>query len=102
VDRHRRFDPDTYLSKRFNIECGPEASLSNQELRQEIEGSLDELSTDHRTVIVMKTLDELSYGEIGQATNQSESQVRGKLYRARKAFRSIIASKRGTKVGSAA
>ena len=45
------------------------------------------------TLILLKAVDELSYREIGDLLGESENQVRGKLYRARKAFRDALAAR---------
>jgi len=91
LQRVRRFDPEEYMLDRRMVEDrGPVRQLGREELRGQIQDSLDALPDEHRRIIVMKTVRELSYQEIGEATNQSEAQVRGKLYRARKAFRATI------------
>jgi DNA-directed RNA polymerase specialized sigma24 family protein len=45
-------------------------------------------------MVVLKSVRELSYKEIGDVLAQSEAQVRGKLYRARKVFRDALAQGR--------
>ena len=41
-------------------------------------------------MLLLKAVNELSYRQIGELFGQSENQIRGKLYRARKAFRAAL------------
>lgn len=91
LERLQRFDPDRFREARRDTEAPPERFIDDRTLGGRIDEALDTLSAEQRTVLLLKALDELSYREIGDLCGQSENQVRGKLYRARKAFRSALA-----------
>lgn len=86
TERQRRLSEDEAIAKRAGPES-PERAFDRHELASTIARGLDELSAEQRLIIELKAVQDLSYTEIGEATSQSETQVRGKLYRARKAFR---------------
>ena len=88
LERQRRLHDEKVATKILKtLPPGPEEDSDQSELRHEIQKSLKDLSREQQSILLMKTVQKLSYLEIGQAINQSENQVRGKLYRARKAFR---------------
>ena len=90
LERDSRFDPERFRDERPKTSRAPEAALENQWLGGRIDEALRELTEAQRTLILLKAVDELSYREIGDLLGESENQVRGKLYRARKAFRSAL------------
>lgn len=91
LERLQRFDPDRFREERRDAEAPPERFLEHRSLGGRIDEALGMLSDEQRSVLLLKALDELSYREIGELCGQSENQVRGKLYRARKAFRHALA-----------
>jgi RNA polymerase sigma-70 factor, ECF subfamily len=89
LDRQKRLQEEKFAEKIFRQSPStPGQQLDQLELSCEIQSTLKELSQEQQSILLMKVVRKLSYVEIGVATNQSENQVRGKLYRARKAFRS--------------
>lgn len=64
--------------------------LETKELGERIQKTLDELSDEHRLLLLLVADEELSYEEIAQLTEQSVDAVRGKLYRARRAFAALF------------
>lgn len=95
LDRQRRYLDERVVERLHQpITPTPEAQLAASELKDHIDEALDSLTEEQRSILLMKTVRELSYVEIGRAINQSETQVRGKLYRARKAFRSDLDARR--------
>ncbi len=63
-----------------------EEILGREDLQRQIQRALDKMDPQHRTILLLRVSEKKSYGEIAQLTDMSEDQVRGKLYRARKAF----------------
>jgi RNA polymerase sigma-70 factor (ECF subfamily) len=57
-----------------------------RELGVRIQRALDAIAIDYRLILLLVADDELTYEEVGVLTRQSADAVRGKLYRARKAF----------------
>ncbi|MBI3723909.1 RNA polymerase sigma factor [bacterium] len=95
VERERRLDPETFIERTRAGEpaAPPERELGHRELRDEIEQALSSLTEEQRAIVLLKGARGLSYEEIGEVLGQSENQVRGKLYRARKLFRDALASR---------
>jgi RNA polymerase sigma-70 factor (ECF subfamily) len=60
--------------------------LDTKELGGRIQKALEAIHEDYRVLLLLVADENLSYEEIGGLTGQSEDAVRGKLYRARKAF----------------
>ena len=66
----------------------PDNALQHKELGERIQRTLDLLSEEYRLLLLLIADEKLSYEEIAELTQQSTDSVRGKLYRARKAFSS--------------
>jgi RNA polymerase sigma-70 factor (ECF subfamily) len=107
LERERRLDPRVFVQRTRDLfgsqpprmlsgapEAPPERELGSRELRDDIERALSSLTEEQRTMVLLKSVRELSYKEIGEVLDQSEAQVRGKLYRARKVFRDALAQRR--------
>ncbi len=62
-------------------------SLEEEEKNARAQQALLRLSEAHRAVLILKAMEGLSYKEVAEVTGLSEVQVRGRLYRARKAFK---------------
>jgi RNA polymerase sigma-70 factor, ECF subfamily len=60
--------------------------LEVKELGERIQKALDVLPEEYRWLLLLVADERLSYQEVGELTDQSADAVRGKLYRARKAF----------------
>lgn len=82
--------------------AGPEALDSAAELpRQEValtdrdlvEKGLAHLSTDHRAVLVLAYIHDLSISEIAQAVDVSEGTVKSRLHYAKAEFRQFLSSR---------
>lgn len=64
----------------------PLRNLETKELGDRIQKTLQGLSEEHRVLLLLAADERLSYDEIAALTDQTSDAVRGKLYRARKAF----------------
>ncbi len=60
--------------------------VESAELGTRIQQALDNLPEEYRLLLLLVADEELTYEQIGELTTQSADAVRGKLYRARKAF----------------
>ena len=65
----------------------PDQQLSSAETGQLVQRLIAELDEDHRVLIVLRDIEELSYEEIGQITDLNEGTVKSRLHRARMALR---------------
>lgn len=70
----------------------PEGEAERRELRQAVERGLEQLSSDHRQVLVLRELEGLSYAEIADALALEVGTVKSRLTRARLALRKILLS----------
>ena len=68
----------------------PEVSIERQELRSAIEQGLATLSEQHRTVLVLREIEGLSYGEIAAALQLEEGTVKSRISRARIELRKLL------------
>jgi RNA polymerase sigma-70 factor, ECF subfamily len=62
----------------------PGRALVDKEIRHRIDRALAELSENHRTVLVMRELEGLSYEEMAQAMGCSKGTIMSRLFHARK------------------
>ena len=69
---------------------GPHESAETVELQYAVRGGLNELGDDHRTVLVMREVQELSYEEIAHTLNIDLGTVKSRISRARNALRKIL------------
>jgi|WetSurMetagenome_2_1015567.scaffolds.fasta_scaffold115574_3 RNA polymerase sigma-70 factor, ECF subfamily len=60
---------------------------------RELEAALQELTDDHRSVIVLKHIEGFSYLEIARMLNISEKKVKSRLFSARQALRDLLVRK---------
>ena len=63
---------------------GPQEALLRKETATQIQQALNELSPEHRTVIVLREVDGLSYEEIADVVQVSRGTVMSRLHYARK------------------
>jgi RNA polymerase sigma-70 factor, ECF subfamily len=62
---------------------GPEQILQSKEQEQAIQQALKKLSSDHRSIIILRDIEGFSYGEIAQVLGVSIGTVKSRLARAR-------------------
>ncbi|MCL5098266.1 MAG: sigma-70 family RNA polymerase sigma factor [Candidatus Omnitrophica bacterium] len=69
----------------------PTERLEREELRQRIDRALGQLSTEHRTVLVLHEFEELEYKEIAKVMGCSIGTVMSRLFYARRRMASLMA-----------
>lgn len=79
----------------------PEEHLENSELGRELAAALDEVSEEHRRIVLLRDVSGMSYTEIAEILEISEGTVKSRLSRARIALRTILL-RRGNLLPSAA
>ncbi len=70
----------------------PQSILEGKELKEAIRRGLEQLSPEHRQVLVLREIAGLSYGEIATAANLEEGTVKSRIARARLSLRNILRS----------
>ena len=68
----------------------PEEHLENSELGRELAAALDEVSDEHRRIVLLRDVSGMSYTEIAEILEVSEGTVKSRLSRARIALRKIL------------
>lgn len=68
----------------------PEQALERQELRQAVTDGLQQLSDEHRQVLVMREINGLSYQEIADVLDLEPGTVKSRIARARNSLRKIL------------
>ena len=64
-------------------EPDPETLLASQELQAAVQEAISSLDPDHRVVIVLRDIQDLSYEEIAQIANIKVGTVKSRIHRAR-------------------
>ena len=67
-----------------------EMQYEKTELREAIGAAIAGLSEEHRKIIVMRDVDGMSYGEIGEILSLGEGTVKSRLFRARDRLRAVL------------
>jgi RNA polymerase sigma-70 factor, ECF subfamily len=71
-------------------ETPPDERIAHSELGARINAALAELSPEHRTVVVLREIDGLSYEEIAETIGCSVGTVMSRLFYARKRLQSLL------------
>ena len=66
---------------------GPEAAPQRREMVERLGQAMDQLTEDHRTILVLREFDGLSYNEIAEVLQCSKGTVESRLFRARNRLR---------------
>ena len=75
---------DGVMEERNEVAKDPFAELHDKELRVKMVQAINDLTPEHRAVIVLRTLEGLSYKDIGELLGCSEGTVMSRLHYARK------------------
>ena len=68
----------------------PDRQMTNQEIKAAVMEAINQLSPDHKSVILLKEIDDLSYKEIADITGCSMGTVMSRLFYARKKLQSLL------------
>ena len=68
----------------------PHAIAESNELKQQIEEGLRTLSPEHREVLILREIHQLSYDEIAQALSLDSGTVKSRISRGRKQLRNFL------------
>lgn len=75
---------DDVLDAQEELAKDPFADFHDRELRENLMKAINELTPEHRAVIVLRTIEGLSYKDIGEILGCSEGTVMSRLHYARK------------------
>jgi RNA polymerase sigma factor (sigma-70 family) len=76
---------------RLTTAAGPDSALAEKERFEHLRGAFDELSEVHTRILVLRELEGLSYREIAERLELTESSVQSALFRARRRLESEYA-----------
>lgn len=74
-----------------SIECQPGEALLRQEEEEVLQSALNRMSLEHRSVIVLKDIEDMRYEDIAEILQVPVGTVRSRLHRARLELRAILA-----------
>ena len=86
TEAHEGREPDLPV-----ITENPTAGLERRELRRVIDAALDQLSVDHRTVLILHEFEEMDYKDIAKTMGCSLGTVMSRLFYARRKMASLLA-----------
>ena len=86
-------DDETHDLEIPDLRNDPEDAVMRNETRKAIAESINELSPDHREILVMREVTGMSYDEIAEALNISDGTVKSRLARARISLVKILSEK---------
>ena len=69
------------------------ARLERLEIANAVQAALEELSAEHRSVLVLKEMEGLSYAEIAEALGIASGTVASRLYHARAALKKVLVAR---------
>jgi RNA polymerase sigma-70 factor (ECF subfamily) len=81
-------DPD--LDRAASQNPRPDRELAQSEIREMFEKSLESLSPDHRTALILREVDGLSYEEIAKITGCRKGTVMSRIFYARKKMQEML------------
>ena len=73
------------------VAVNPTARLEQRELRQTIDKAMEQLSAEHRTVLVLHEFEEMEYKQIAKVIGCSIGTVMSRLFYARRRLASLLA-----------
>lgn len=68
----------------------PDHQLMGRELENVLQIAISQLEEEHRTLIVLREIENLSYSEIGRITGLAEGTVKSRLHRARLQLKDVV------------
>lgn len=83
LDREKVTDEDCRLTEIRDESLSPEAELEKKERETIIQKAVDSLPKDHKSVVVLRDIEGLSYEETAEITGYNIGTVKSKLSRAR-------------------
>jgi RNA polymerase sigma-70 factor (ECF subfamily) len=75
---------DDVMEAQNEVAKDPFSDVHDRELREKLNRAINELTPDHRAVIVLRTIEGMSYKDIGDILGCSEGTVMSRLHYARK------------------
>ena len=81
-----------FLNSRMRSPKDPFSDVHDRELREKMLSAIDDLTPEHKAVIVLRTLEGMSYKDIGEILGCSEGTVMSRLHYARKKLQNKLSA----------
>ena len=93
--RHRAAAGPSLNAEELNLDVpdtarSPQEEAERKELRRQIEAGLQSLSPDHRQVLILREMHQLSYDEIAETLSLDVGTVKSRINRGRKQLRNFL------------
>lgn len=79
------------------LEANPAKNVGRRELVEQMDGALDKLSSIHRSVLLMREVEGMSYTEMAKAMRCSKGTIMSRLFHARKRMQRLMLEYLGTR-----
>jgi RNA polymerase sigma-70 factor (ECF subfamily) len=83
---------DEVFEQQNEVARDPFSDVHDRELREKMLSAIDDLTPEHKAVIVLRTLEGMSYKDIGQILGCSEGTVMSRLHYARKKLQNKLSA----------
>jgi RNA polymerase sigma-70 factor, ECF subfamily len=83
---------DEVFEQQNEVAKDPFADVHDRELREKMLSAIEELTPEHKAVIVLRTLEGMSYKDIGEILGCSEGTVMSRLHYARKKLQNKLSA----------
>ena len=83
---------DEVFEQQNEVARDPFSDVHDRELREKILSAIDDLSPEHKAVIVLRTLEGMSYKDISEILGCSEGTVMSRLHYARKKLQNKLSA----------
>ncbi|UUZ85468.1 sigma-70 family RNA polymerase sigma factor [Paenibacillus sp. P26] len=93
IDKFRRSRPTVSIEQHemnFTAQQTVEDEVMSSYIAQDIRAAIDKLPEHHRTVVVLRYLQDFSYNEIAESLNLPINTVKSYLFRARQQLQTIL------------
>jgi RNA polymerase sigma-70 factor (ECF subfamily) len=83
---------DEVFEQQNEVAKDPFSDVHDRELREKMLSAIDDLTPEHKAVIVLRTLEGMSYKDIGEILGCSEGTVMSRLHYARKKLQNKLSA----------
>jgi RNA polymerase sigma-70 factor, ECF subfamily len=83
---------DRLFEEQNEVARDPFSDVHDRELREKLVSAINDLTPEHRAVIILRTVEGLSYKDIGEILGCSEGTVMSRLHYARKKLQKKLSS----------
>jgi RNA polymerase sigma factor (sigma-70 family) len=93
IDKFRKTKPTVSVEEHemiFSSETNVEHEVISTYIAQDIQAAIEKLPEQHRTVVILRYVEDFSYNEIAESLNLPINTVKSYLFRARKQLQNLL------------